>query len=156
MTKRTINSDYKIGEFNERLVVDYLNSKHKKNKYTRYEKRNSVMDFYNDIYECELKSRSCSHDKYETTIFGLNKIQNMKPDKKYRFYFLFTTGLFLWEYNKDQFTCRYGTRCDRGYFESKKHVYIKIENLKLLTTRITSETNKTFAELSSESEAEEE
>ena len=154
MTKRTINGDYKIGEIKERLVVDYLNSKHKQNKYTRYEKRNSVMDFYNDIYECELKSRTCSHDKYPTTMFGLNKIQDMKPDKKYRFYFLFTDGLYRWEYNKDQFTTRYGSRCDRGYFESKKHVYIDINNLKLLTTRINSNTEKTFQELESESEAE--
>lgn len=154
MTKRTINGDYKIGEIKERLVVDYLNSKHKKDKYTRYEKRNSVMDFYNDKYECELKSRTCSHDKYPTTMFGLNKIQDMKPDKKYRFYFLFTDGLYRWEYNKDEFTCRYGTRCDRGHFESKKHVYIDINNLKLLTTRINSNTEKTFQELESESEAE--
>ncbi len=155
MTKRTINGDYKYGTQRERLVVDYLNSKHKNNKYELYKEKNSVMDFHNNKYECELKSRTCAHDTYPTTMVGLNKVQNMKPDKKYRFYFLFTTGLFRWEYNKDDFVTRNGGRCDRGKYEIKKYIYINIKNLKLLTTRITSETNKTFQELESESEVEE-
>ena len=154
MTKRTINGDYKIGEIKERLVVDYLNSKHKKDKYELYKEKNSVMDFYNDKYECELKSRKNKYDAYPTTMLGLNKVQDMKPDKKYRYYFLFTDGLYRWEYNKDDFVTRNGGRCDRGKYEIKKYIYIDIKKLKLLTTRITSLTTKTFQELESESEAE--
>ena len=152
--KRTIAGDYKYGTQRERLVVDYLNSKHKRNKYELYKEKNSVMDFYNDKYECELKSRKNKYDAYPTTMLGLNKVQDMKPDKKYRYYFLFTDGLYRWEYNKDDFVTRNGGRCDRGKYEIKKYIYIDIKKLKLLTTRITSLTTKTFQELESESEAE--
>ena len=152
--KRSFSGDYIYGTQKERLVVDYLNSKHKRDKYELYKEKNSVMDFHNDKYECELKSRTCSHDKYETTMVGLNKVQNMDPKKKYRFYFLFTDGLYRWEYNKDDFVTRNGGRCDRGKYEIKKYIYIDIKKLKLLTTRINSNTEKTFQELESDSEAE--
>ena len=151
MTKRTFNGDYKNGRLCERVVLSYLNSRHsQKHQYKLYEKHNSVMDFYSDKYEGELKSRTCSYNKYPTTMIGHNKLLNHKEDKEYRYYFLFTDGLYRWKYNKDQFTVKKGGRFDRGGAEVKQHAYIKIEDLQLLTTKINSNTKELYCSSDSE------
>ena len=151
MTKRKFTDDYNNGRLCERVVLSYLNSRHsQKHQYTLYPQKNSVMDFYNDKCECELKSRTCSSDKYDTTMIGYNKLCNRKEDKEYRYYFLFTDGLYRWKYNKDQFKVKKGGRFDRGGAEVKQHAYIKIEDLQLLTTKINSNTKELYCSSDSE------
>tara|TARA_R110001632_G_scaffold202615_3_gene325781 strand:- start:215 stop:679 length:465 start_codon:yes stop_codon:yes gene_type:complete len=153
MAKRTFNGDYKNGRLCERVVLSYLNSRHsQKHQYTLYPKSNSVMDFYSDKYEGELKSRNNEYSKYPTTMIGENKLLNHKEDKKYRYYFLFTDGLYRWKYNKDQYTVKKAGRFDRGGAEVKRHAFIKIEDLQLLTTKINSNTKELYCSSDSEIE----
>jgi len=153
MTKRTFNGDYKNGRLSERIVLSYLNSRHsQKHQYTLYPQKNSVMDFYSDKYECELKSRTCSSDTYDSTMIGENKLLNHKEDKEYRYYFLFKNGLYRWKYNKDQYTVKKAGRYDRGGAEIKRHAFIKIEDLQLLTTKINSNTKELYCSSDSEIE----
>ena len=56
----------------------------------------------------------------------------------YRFYFIFTDGLYYWDYNDNEYTIRKGGRTDRGQNEIKDYCFIKHEHLKLLTTEVKS------------------
>ena len=63
-----------------------------------------LMDFYNDDIYIELKSRRNTYNKYNTTIIGSNKIDNVKTlNKKSYFVFFFIDGLFLIEYSDNIF-----------------------------------------------------
>ena len=63
-----------------------------------------LMDFYNDDFYIELKSRRNTYNKYNTTIIGSNKIDYVKTlNKKSYFVFYFIDGLFLIEYSDNIF-----------------------------------------------------
>ena len=132
------NKDYEKGISNEDRVLEFLN-KDNVNKFCKCSK-NYEFDFMNLEYIIELKSRRNNFNKYPSTMCGYNKLKiaEENPDNKYKFLFLFTDGLYEWEYNKDEYTIKKGGRKDRGKLEYKDYAYIGIDKLKLLSDNITS------------------
>ena len=134
-----IIKDLEYGKLREKITVYFLN----KNIYTAdplilYENQKKQVDFRNNEMIGELKSRTFQHDKYQTTFFGYNKIEYLlkENDKRvWKFYFLFTDGLYVWTYNEDQFEVRDYEHRERGFI---KQVYIDIKYLEKLTSLITS------------------
>ena len=90
------------------------------------------MDFYCDDIYFEVKSRRNTHNKYDTTMIGYNKIQWIKENniKDVYFVFVFTDGDYYYKYNpEDKFETGIGGRNDRGKAEYKKYCYIPIDKL---------------------------
>jgi len=131
--------DLKFGKIREKIVVYFLN----KNIYIEdplrlYSNEKKQVDYRNNEMIGELKSRTCRHDTYSTTFFGYNKIKYLKElnDKRvWKFYFLFTDGLYVWTYNKDQYEVRDFDHRERGVIPQ---VYVDIKYLEKLTSLITS------------------
>ena len=134
--KRTFKGDYVAGLSNEKKVVKYLNENG--HNYKQYKKKCELFDFTDGRNICELKSRNNDYDKYPTTIFGQNKIQNLQDDKIYWFYFLFKDGLYRWRFNEDEYTVKTNGRSDRGCYEYKPHCNVDIKYLSLVTKDVTS------------------
>ena len=132
------NKDYEKGISNEDRVLEFLN-KDNINKFCKCSK-NYEFDFMNSEYIIELKSRRNNYNTYPSTMCGYNKLKIAEdnPENKYKFLFLFTDGLYEWEYNKDEYTIKKGGRKDRGKFEYKDYAYIGIDKLKLLSDNVTS------------------
>tara|TARA_R110002012_G_scaffold299095_1_gene497991 strand:- start:41 stop:475 length:435 start_codon:yes stop_codon:yes gene_type:complete len=99
----------------ENIILDYLNNNTFKNNKLSLTSKFSTFDFYNDEYKIELKSRSCTHDTYPTLMMNTNKLKwaNDNPNFKCIFYFLFTDGLYKWDF-KNNYTKKIGGRRDRN------------------------------------------
>ena len=134
-----IKADLKKGNKNEKVVLYYLNKgKYTEDRFTLYKDPGNPVDFRNDKIIGELKSRSFLHTKHQETFFGYNKlkflIKNDDP-KEWKFYFLFTDGLFVWEYNKEEYTIK-----DFWHLEKQEYihqVYVDIKYLVKITEEIT-------------------
>jgi len=106
----------------------------------------SIYDWWNETKTVfvELKSRRNTHNQYDTTIIGENKIQMCtNPDIKYYFVFLFTDGLYYIKYDKELFKnftiekdLRIKYRYDVGKVEFKKVVHIPYKLLNKLPNTI--------------------
>lgn len=131
--------DLKYGKIREKIIVYFLN----KNIYIDdplrlYSNQKKQVDYRNNEMIGELKSRTCRHDTYSTTFFGYNKILFLKElnDKRvWKFYFLFTDGLYVWTYNENQYEVRDFDHRERGVIPQ---VYVDIKYLEKLTSLITS------------------
>lgn len=136
--KRTFKTDYEFGRKYETILRDYLNKDLlDKDKYELFKCKTYPFDLYNSKYICELKTRyNITKNKYPTTIFGASKLTKMEPDKNYVFYFLFTDGLYKWNFNKDQYFIAENGRTDRGRPEFKNHCNIPIKYLEFVTDEI--------------------
>lgn len=101
----------------EKIVLDYLNTetKHKKRPLKLTGKFHQF-DFINEKYMIELKTRSCKHNQYPTLMMNTNKLKHAEenPQYRFRFYFLFTDGLYKWNFNKLKYTKKLGGRTDRN------------------------------------------
>lgn len=136
-----MNKDLNMGKSNENKVLTFLNGFCCKDPLIKRTNKRAVIDFYNSCSEAELKSRRVKHNQYKDTMVGLNKILKAEKDtskKLYRFYFLFTDGLYYWDYNKEQYTIRKGGRWDRGRPEIKEYAYVDVNDLILLTAELSS------------------
>ena len=122
MYRNKFNFDYKKGIENENKVLEYLN-KDNINKFEKC-KKNCEFDFFNDEYYLELKSRSNKYNQYPTTMVGYNKILKAEQDqsKKYKFLFLFTDGLYCYDFIKDDYEIKEGGRKEgrRGHQSGRK------------------------------------
>ena len=150
--KRKYNQDKNFGNKYEDLLLDYFKEnpdihgediKKTKNKY-------NVVDYINEKWVCELKSRRYSINDFADLMIGKNKIEEAeeayKKDnhKLYRFYFCMREGIFYWDYqpnpeSDDEEIFYYfgmGGRSDRGIDERKECAYIFTDNMKLLTDTI--------------------
>ena len=138
---RTFKTDYEYGRKYETILGDYLNKDLlDENKYELFKSKTYPFDLYNNNYICELKTRyNITKDKYPTTIFGASKLTKMEPDKNYVFYFLFTDGLYKWDFNKDEYFIAENGRLDRGRPEFKDHCNIPIKYLQFVTDEIHSD-----------------
>lgn len=133
----TINKQLLKGLSNEEKVFEYL----KQTRFPQIQKAVnywSVFDFYSKKRRIEVKSRNNNHDKYPTTMVGLNKINHLKSYKyKGRFYFLFQDGLYYWDYKNH--TKSRGDYIVQNYrTTNKEYAYISTNKLKLATKDITS------------------
>jgi hypothetical protein len=121
--------DLEMGDLNEELIeqiiIDVYNFKPNKTE------KNHPMDFYNNDYYFEVKSRRCNHDTYPTTMIGLNKIEfAYNTNRKVVFLFSFDDGVYQYIFDKnDNFNIGIGGRNDRGKPEYKKYIYIPINKL---------------------------
>jgi len=141
--------DLSFGTMNEQKVLRYLNKRKRFNGSLRKtENQYETFDFENDNYICELKSRRVPSKRYPTAMCGLNKVKDIRkyPNKKIRFYFLFTDGLYYWDYKKNtagslienEWFCALGGRSDRGKDEHTMMLHIKRDYLNKATSKINS------------------
>lgn len=136
----SIIEDLEWGHFNERKVIKWLNNNlFIKDNMKLYKNERKQVDFKNTEIIAELKSRTNKYDKYPTTFFGYNKLEYLLnkegEDRQFKFYFLFTDGLYEWDYKEGEYELRDFDHRERG---QKKYVYVPIENLKLVTEEINS------------------
>lgn len=98
------HNDLEYGLMNEETVLQKLQQHFN----TVFSRRGGYATFdYVSIdgeIEVELKSRRITHDRYDSTIIGLNKVQYCNdPNKKYYFAFLYTDGLFIVRHDRSVF-----------------------------------------------------
>ena len=141
----TYQSDKSFGSQNEIKLLNYLNTElYPDDKFSMFKNEHSTMDFINSKIIAELKSRRNKYDAYPDTMCGQNKLEQaeasykLKKEKKYKFYFLFTDGLYEWDFHPEQYTTRIGGSTDRGANEIKKYSYIDIHYLNFITDDINS------------------
>ena len=123
------------------ILENYFNAPLK-----RFNDDYSVLDFYSYKFRVELKSRTNSVNKYDTTYIGNNKVikafETLKekrlknPKYKCWFAFAFPEGLYLWEVNEENYEKNGGDNAieyrgtdARGWDDYKDHLLIKVENL---------------------------
>ena len=131
--------DLKYGKIREKIVVCFLNQNIFTDDHLKlYSNEKKQVDFRNSEIIGELKSRTCRHDTYDSTMFGYNKIKYLKElndDRVWKFYFLFTDGLYVWTFNKDQYEVRDFNHRERGVIDQ---AYVDKKYLEKLTSLITS------------------
>lgn len=131
--------DLKYGKMREKIVVCFLNKDiFKDDRLKLYSNERKQVDFRNEEIVGELKSRTCTHDFYESTFFGYNKIEYLVKEKDkrvWKFYFLFTDGLYVWTYNKEQYIVKDYEHRERGMIAQ---VYVDIKYLEKISSTITS------------------
>lgn len=111
----------------ENSIKTYFNFKHI-NKLSKFH----CMDYNCENDYIELKSRRFNHNKYETTMIGINKIQFAQSNKDKNIYFLFAfdDGCYMYKFDSnDKFETTIGGRQDRGKKEYKLYYYIPITSL---------------------------
>lgn len=142
--KELFNKDYAFGKLNEKRLINYLNKDHK--KYFLVKNEYAYMDFkeyHNYNFLGELKSRNIEHDKHETAIIGKEKIAEaikshyLQDKKTYRFYYLYTDGLFKYDFDIEdihtgKINLDWWYRNSRGKEEKKKVFYIHRDLLELV------------------------
>jgi len=136
----SIVEDLEFGHFNEKKVIEWLNNNlFQEDNMKLYKNEKKQVDMKNSQYIGELKSRTNKKNKYPTTFFGYNKLNYLLnksgENRKFIFYFLFTDGLYQWEYKEGEYSLGIFEHRERG---NRDYVYVPIENLKLVTEEINS------------------
>lgn len=130
--------DLKYGKLREKMVIKYLNE-NIKDKFKLYENEKQQVDFRNKEIIGELKSRTIPYEKHNETFFGYNKIKYLKSlendNRKWNFYFLFTNGLFMWEYNEKEYKIKDFVHKEKGLIDQ---VYVPIKYLKCINKNMSS------------------
>lgn len=141
----TIQSDLLMGKKNEKKLLSYLNNlpENAEKQFGFFKNAFSTFDFVNEDVIAELKSRRVPCMKYHDTMIGYNKLKVCEEDHEnhvagaeYHFYFLFTDGLYKWEYNKDQFQVKSFFHRDKQYCQ--EYGYIPVSKLQLVNPTMTS------------------
>lgn len=104
------------------------------NKYELKKYEFSTFEFGNASVTCELKVKDCVSSKYKTVNVSLNKVRVAAKDtsKTYKFYYLFSDGLFCWDFNWDQVQIGIGGRSDKYRRELKKFASVSRDHLNLV------------------------
>tara|TARA_R100000734_G_scaffold19135_1_gene18394 strand:- start:2124 stop:2597 length:474 start_codon:yes stop_codon:yes gene_type:complete len=148
--KELFEKDYAMGKLNEKRLIRYLNKDSE--KYFLVKNNFAYMDFKeygNFKFLGELKSRNIKKDKHETAIIGKEKIGEaiksyyLQEEKTYRFYYLYTDGLYKYDFNIEDIhsgKIYLGNwyRNSRGKEEKKKVFYIHRDLLQLVDKDFTS------------------
>ena len=144
-----IQADILFGKYNEKKVISFLNKHKNQDDYFKaYKLERKQVDFKNKAIIGELKTRTCSHDYYPDTMFGFNKMEYLRQKRQLKenetrqfiFYFLFTTGLYKWEYKEG---CEKEYRVAEYIHKEKgpmPYCYVKKEFLECISSDITSKT----------------
>lgn len=134
--KRSYKEDYENGTRSEDELLDILNIAFE-DTYTK-NPRYSTLDFTGKGSYVEIKTRTCSVNRFDTTILPYNKIEGARnAGRPVYFVFRFVDCITYIEFNDEQFRkytrkmfCRQ-TRSDYNDTE-KMYVYIPISDLTLL------------------------
>jgi len=133
--------DLNFGKKNEIKFQNYIEDS-EKIKLKRFRDKYSELDFRCDKRLIELKSRTNRYNRYWDTMCGFNKIEKARKKIKRGYsveiYFLFTDGLYKWDFKENDFNVRKGGRNDRGEWEEKDYAYIPITSLELISKDIKS------------------
>lgn len=125
--------DLQTGLSGENQILPIINKKFgttfsRTGKYCTY-------DFESNNVRVELKTRNNSSNKYPTTLFGANKIEDIDNDYEYYFVFKFTDKIMYIQYDEElfrTFSSGRGGRNDRGREEYKQYYFIPISELETL------------------------
>jgi hypothetical protein len=144
-------NDLRWGNENEIKVLAYLNGTKKfRNTLQKTTNTYDTYDFVNHKYTCELKSRRVPHNEYVSAMCGINKVEDFAkgkyPKHKLRMYWLFTDGLYYWDFKKNncldyennEWYSAMGGRFDRGYREECMCCYVWSKYLKKATSKVKS------------------
>jgi len=135
-------TDLENGKKNEKLVVYFLNKHvYPDDRFKLYRNNKKEVDFRNNEIVAECKGRYCKFTEYEETFFGYNKLEYLikkKEPRKWKFYFLFTNGLYVWNYRENEYSVRDYFHKDRQKYV--KQVYVNIKYLEKITADINSYT----------------
>lgn len=155
--------DYKFGEFNEmkygKQILQFFGVADNNTTTIVRHHRYQVIDWvitkistelnpitkrkkqHKDITLIELKTRTCSLNKYKSTMYPINKfrkqIENIIKNKVVKAYcvFIFSDCIAYYEITQDsekEITIDVGGRSDRGMRESSTYAYIPIDKLKII------------------------
>lgn len=135
---KTLQSDLLMGKKNEKKLLAYLNNlpENENKQYQVFKNCYSTFDFINEDIVAELKSRRIRCNQYHDTMVGNNKMKVCDPSHnantglKYVFYFLFTDGLFRWDYGDSNYQVRPFFHKDKQYWED--YAYIPTASLRLV------------------------
>lgn len=121
---------YKMGKKEESVILPHL-IKYFKRDIKEYPEKFSKYDYYDDIYEYEVKTRTNHMTKYEDTMITCNKLGDKKP---LILLFNFTDKIAYIEYNKDKFNNYQKKMFSRAQIkeDEKMHVHIPIEDLTII------------------------
>jgi len=91
-----------------------------------------IFDYENKKYQIELKTRRIVSKTYKDIMIGLNKLEvaETTKDKKSIFLWKMNDGLFMWEFNLNQYEIRMGGTQKRGRDERKYCGFVPMEYLK--------------------------
>lgn len=130
-------NDLKNGHKNEKVVLTFLNKNvYPTDRFKLYKDQFKRVDFRNKEIVGELKSRSCKYKEYQETFFGYNKLEFLIQSgdtRLWQFYFLFMDGLYVWNYNKDQYRVADHYHQEKGVVDQ---VYVNIKYLVKITHNI--------------------
>jgi len=133
-------TDLENGKKNEKLVVYFLNKNvYPDDMFKLYRNNKKEVDFRNNEIVAECKGRYCKFTDYEETFFGYNKLEYLikkKEPRKWKVYFLFTNGLYVWNYRENEYSVRDYFHKDRQKYV--KQVYVNIKYLEKITATINS------------------
>lgn len=104
MPLTNFNRDYKYGTKKEKETLPII-EKVLNIKLFPAPSKFSTFDFFTQDGKTfiELKSRKQSHDRFPTTIIGKNKIETIRDDYTYYFFYNYTDGTYYIKYDKELF-----------------------------------------------------
>ena len=90
-----------------------------------------IFDYENETHQLELKTRRIRSTDFEDIMIGLNKLQvaETTENKKSIFLWKMVDGLFMWNFNKNQYSVRIGGTSRRGKSELKYCGFVPTEYL---------------------------
>tara|TARA_R110002020_G_scaffold354671_1_gene567405 strand:+ start:305 stop:700 length:396 start_codon:yes stop_codon:yes gene_type:complete len=91
-----------------------------------------IFDYENENYQIELKTRRIVSKAFKDIMIGLNKLEIAETTKNKKSIFLWkmNDGLFMWEFNKNQYEVRMGGTQKRGLDERKFCGFVPTHYLK--------------------------
>jgi len=103
----------------------------------------ALLDYIGKDYMVELKTRNNTYNKYPTTIFGANKIEEgfkqIANGKRVIFAFSFTDGVYIWELTRQGYDDMNGDNMieiagttNRGFNDYKQHFVLPIRYLSMI------------------------
>jgi hypothetical protein len=122
---------YKLGKKEELKVLPIINNYFKRD-IKMYPERYAKYDFFDDKYQYELKTRTNTMNKYDTTMITSNKINNDTQSKILLFNYIDCIAYI--EYDKDLFNTFEKKMFSRAQLKNdeKEHTYIPVDKLKVI------------------------
>tara|TARA_R110000824_G_scaffold2946_3_gene13458 strand:- start:406 stop:876 length:471 start_codon:yes stop_codon:yes gene_type:complete len=127
--KTIFNDDMKLGISGENYVEEKILPRYFKN--IKFNGKWAVIDYENEDTLIELKTRRVPFGKYESLMFGFNKVvyieERIKNGEKKDAYIIWklTDGVYYWKYNENEYSIKSGGRRDRGKLEFNDCAYVK-------------------------------